>query len=63
MKRMYPLLSLLLLLVTFASCKKSDPIKPDKGIDLVLNSVGLQKAAADNAFTFNLFKNLNSTTI
>jgi hypothetical protein len=56
MKRIYPLLSLLLLLVAFASCKKSDPIKPGKGIDLVLNSAGLQKAAADNAFTFNLFK-------
>jgi len=63
MKRIYPLLSLLLLLITFASCKKSDPIKPDKGIDLVLNSTRLQKAVADNAFTFNLVRSLNSVTI
>lgn len=57
MKRIHPLLSLLLLFIAFASCKKSDPvIKPDEGMALVLNSVGLQKAAADNAFTFNLFQ-------
>jgi serpin B len=61
MKRIDPLLSLLLLFVVLASCKKSDPlITPGKGKDLVLSSVGLQKAAADNAFTFNLFKTVKA---
>ncbi len=61
MKRIDPLLSLLLLFAVLASCKKGDPlITPGKGKDLVLSSVGLQKAAADNAFTFNLFKTVKA---
>ena len=58
MKRICPLLSLLLLFVAFSSCKKSDDngIKPDSGINLVFTAAEQQKAAADNAFTFDLFK-------
>lgn len=57
MKRIHPLLSLLLLIIAFASCKKDNSgIKPGTGRALVLDAVGLQKAAADNAFTFNLFR-------
>src|ERR1700761_1554783 len=64
MKRISPLLSLLLLVtIVFTSCKKdngNNGIKPGKGIDLVFTSAEHQEAAADNAFTFNLFKNVTA---
>lgn len=64
MKRVSPLLSLLLLVtVVFTSCKKdngNNGIRPGKGIDLVFTSAEHQEAAADNAFTFNMFKNVTA---
>jgi serpin B len=47
-----------------ASCYKSNVKKPDlgKGIDLILSSTEQQKAVADNAFTFNLFKTVAAAT-
>jgi serpin B len=54
-----PLL-LLLLCIGIASCKKSSTLSPaSKGKDLVLTSLDEQKVTADNAFTLNLFKNIN----
>ncbi|MDB5134727.1 MAG: serpin family protein [Mucilaginibacter sp.] len=64
MKRIYPLLSLLLLLFVFTSCKKNNVIKPgiDTGINLVLTAAEQQNAVADNAFTFSLFKTVAAET-
>jgi len=58
-----PLL-LLLLCIGIASCKKSGTVSPNnKGMNLVLTSLDQQKVTADNAFTLNLFKNLDSANI
>jgi serpin B len=58
-----PLL-LLLLSIGIASCKKSGTVSPNnKGKSLVLTALDQQKVTADNAFTLNLFKNLDSANI
>ncbi len=55
-----PLL-LCLLIIGIASCKKSGTVSPDnKGKNLVLTALDQQKVTADNAFTLNLFKNLDN---
>jgi serpin B len=64
MKRINPLPSLLFLIIVFASCHKDTRVNPKNlgpGIDLVLSSTEQQNAAADNAFTFNLFKAVQTT--
>jgi serpin B len=60
-KRKTPLLALCLLFIGFASCKKS-AVTPHSGPgkDLVLSAVEQQKVTSDNAFTLNLFRNLDS---
>jgi serpin B len=62
MKRIYLLSGLLLLVILIASCGKR-MVKPDlgTGINLDLNATEQQNAAADNAFTFNLFKTIQAT--
>ena len=62
MKRIYPLRGLLFfIIVVFASCNKSG-VKPNQGpgINLVLNSTEQHQATADNAFTLNLFKTVQT---
>ena len=62
MKRIHLLPGLLLLVILIASCGKR-LVKPDlgTGINLDLNATEQQNAAADNAFTFNLFKTIQAT--
>lgn len=61
MKRIDPLVGLTLLLVlVFASCHKDHVIPKQQGIDLVLNATEQTQATADNAFTFSLFKTVQS---
>lgn len=62
MKRIHLLPGLLLLIIMIASCGKR-LVKPDlnTGINLDLNATEQQNAAADNAFTFNLFKTIQAT--
>jgi serine protease inhibitor len=62
MKRIDPLVGLSLLFMTFvfASCHKDHVIPKQQGIDLVLNATEQTQATADNAFTFNLFKTVQS---
>ena len=61
MKRIDPLYGLLLLVFMIMSCGKSSvKPKPGPGINLVLSSTEQQQATADNAFTFNLFKTVQS---
>ena len=63
MKRIYPLSGILILIILIASCGKSS-VKPNPnpspGINLDLNAAEQQNAAADNAFTFNLFKSVQA---
>jgi serpin B len=61
MKRTAPLYLLLLIVIVSASCKKNDS-KPNlgPGMNLVFSSTEQQQATADNAFTFNLFKTVQS---
>ncbi|MGZ3751853.1 MAG: serpin family protein [Mucilaginibacter sp.] len=61
MKRIIPLHCLLLLIILFASCSKTG-VKPNpgSGIKLVLNSTEQQQAVADNAFSLNLFKTVQT---
>lgn len=62
MKRIHLLPGLLLLVILISSCGKH-LVKPDfnKGINLDLNAAEQQNAAADNAFTFNLFRTIQAT--
>jgi len=62
MKRIHLLPGLLLLVILIASCGKR-LVKPNlgTGINLDLNATEQQNAAADNAFTFNLFKTIQAT--
>ncbi len=62
MKRINPLLGLLLLVFMVMACGKSS-VKPNPGpgINLVLSATEQQQATADNAFTLNLFKTVQST--
>ena len=61
MKRINPLFGLLVLIIFFASCKKNgEKPNPGTGINLDLNATEQQNATADNAFTFNLFKSVQS---
>ena len=55
-ERNYPLYVFFLMMLALVSCKKDNGNKPGKGIELSLNSVEMQKAEADNSFSFNLFK-------
>lgn len=57
MKRKLPLL-LCLIIMSLVSCNKNDGINPGEGKSLVLTAAEQQKAAADNAFTIKLFKNI-----
>ena len=57
MTRKTPLL-LCLFIIGLVSCNKNDGIDPGEGKSLVLTPAEQQKAAADNAFTLKLFKNL-----
>jgi serpin B len=61
MKRINLLPGLLLLVILITSCGKR-LVKPDfgTGINLDLNATEQQNAAADNAFTFNLFKTIQA---
>ena len=63
MKRIHLLPGLLLLVFLIVSCGKS-MVKPklDTGINLDLNATEQQNAAADNVFTFNLFKTIQATS-
>jgi serpin B len=52
-----------LLIACFTSCKKSGVLPPNpKGSTLVLTALDEQKISADNAFTFRLFKNIDSAS-
>ena len=53
------LLLLSLLFIGFTSCHKGNVV-PGKGINLVLSAVEQQQVTPTNAFTFKLFKNLDS---
>ena len=61
MKRINPLFGLLLLVIMIMSCGKSS-VKPNPGpgINLILSATEQQQATADNAFTLNLFKTVQS---
>ena len=59
MSRKNPLFVFCILVICFVSCKKSGE-SPAKGTDLVLTPVEQQQVTANNAFTLNLFKNINS---
>jgi serine protease inhibitor len=59
MTRKTPLL-LCLFIIGLVSCNKDDGINPGEGKSLVLTAAEQQKAAADNAFTLKLFKNLTA---
>lgn len=61
MKRINPLHGLLVLVFMIAACSKNS-VKPNPGtgINLVLSSTEQQNAAADNAFTINLFKTVQT---
>jgi serine protease inhibitor len=48
-------------LIGLVSCNKNDGIDPGEGKNLVLTAAEQQKAAADNAFTLKLFKNLTAS--
>ena len=61
MKRINSLLGLMLLVFMIMSCGKSSvKPKPGPGINLVLSATEQQQATADNAFSFNLFKTVQS---
>lgn len=60
MKRIAPLL-FGLLMIGFVSCNKNDGIDPGEGKSLVLTPAEQQKAAADNAFTIKLFKEISAS--
>ncbi|OOQ60194.1 serpin family protein [Mucilaginibacter pedocola] len=57
MKRKFPLL-LCLAITALVSCNKNDGIDTNEGKSLALTPAEQQKAAADNAFTLKLFKNI-----
>jgi serpin B len=59
-KHKNPLLVLSFLLIVVASCKKNNVTPLPKGKNLVLSSFEEQKVTADNVFSLNLFKKLNS---
>jgi serpin B len=64
MKKTYYLCVLALSVICVASCKKdNEPAEQGTGKDLVLTPLQQQKAAADNAFTFKLFKEASASNV
>jgi serpin B len=60
MKHFFIILNLAAAVVLLASCKKSNNIRPNKGIDLNLSVLQQQQAYQSNDFTFNLFRSVSA---